>query len=198
MQGRLEGILDGVYPRDERQVAQVLDDTRHLARLVEDLGTLAHAEGGTLKLEKTPTDIGVLLEDVATSLQPDADARGIRIKVTAPAGLPLVEVDGLRIREVMINLISNALRYSPAGDVVSVEAAADEQTLTLRVRDRGPGIAASDLPHIFDRFHKGSSSTGSGLGLTIAHGLVAAHGGTIRAQSSPGEGTTMIVSLPLI
>jgi signal transduction histidine kinase len=196
MQGRLEGILDGVYPRDERQVAQVLDDTRHLARLVEDLGTLAHAEGGTLKLEKVPTDIGVLLEDVASSLQPDADARSIRIQVTAPGTLPLVDVDAVRIREVMINLISNALRYSPPDGVVSVEAAADEQTLTLRVRDRGAGIAESDLPHIFDRFHNGSSSTGSGLGLTIAQGLVAAHGGTIRAQSSPGD-TTMIVTLPL-
>jgi two-component system sensor histidine kinase BaeS len=116
--------------------------------------------------------------------------------VTAPGTLPLVDVDAVRIREVMINLISNALRYSPPDGVVSVEAAADEQTLTLRVRDRGAGIAESDLPHIFDRFHKGSSSTGSGLGLTIAQGLVAAHGGTIRAQSSPGD-TTMIVTLPL-
>jgi signal transduction histidine kinase len=197
MQGRLEGILDGVYPRDERQVAQVLDDTKHLARLVEDLGTLAHTEGGTLKLEKTPTDIGVLLEDVALSLQPDADARNIRIQVIAPGALPLVDVDAVRIREVMINLMSNALRYSPPGGVVSVEAAADEQTLTLRVRDRGPGIATADLPHIFDRFHKGSSSTGSGLGLTIAQGLVVAHGGTIRAESSPGQGTMMVVRLPL-
>jgi two-component system sensor histidine kinase BaeS len=195
MQGRLEGILDGVYPRDERQIAQVLDDTRHLARLVEDLGTLAHTEGGTLKLEKVPTDIGVLLEDVALSLQPEADTRKIRIQVTAPAALPLVEVDAVRIREVMINLISNALRYSPANDVVSVEAATEGQSLVMRVRDRGPGIPAADLPHIFDRFHKGSSSTGSGLGLTIAQGLVVAHGGTIRAQSSPGD-TTMVVTLP--
>ncbi len=197
MQGRLEGILDGVYPRDERQVAQVLDDTRHLARLVEDLGTLAHTEGGTLTLARVPTDIGVLLEDVAASLQPEADARNITIQVSAPAGLPLVEADGVRLREVLINLISNALRYSPAGGTVSVDALAADQTMSIRVRDRGPGIAAAELPHVFNRFHKGPSSTGSGLGLTIAQNLVTAHGGTLRAESREGEGTTMIVALPI-
>ena len=197
MQGRLEGILDGVYPRNEQQVAQVLDDTRHLARLVEDLGTLAHTEAGTLRLEKEPTDIGVLLEDVAALLGPEADARRVTIQVAAPSGMPLVDVDPVRLREVMINLISNALRYSPAGGNVSVHAATDKERLTIQVGDRGPGITPTDLPRIFDRFHKGASSTGSGLGLTIAHNLVVAHGGTLGAESREGEGTVMKVILPL-
>ena len=197
MQGRLEGMLDGVYPRDERQIVQVLDDTRHLSRLVEDLGTLAHTEGGTLALQKAPTDLGVLVEDVAVSLQPEADARDVAIQVTAPSGLPLVDVDAVRLREVLFNLISNALRYSPAGQAVTVDAAVDDHTIHIEVRDRGPGISATDLPHIFERFHKGATSTGSGLGLTIAHNLVAAHGGTLQAESREGEGAVMRVVLPL-
>jgi two-component system sensor histidine kinase BaeS len=149
-----------------------------------------------LTLEKEPTDIGVLLEDIAVSLQPEGDARGISIRVDAPDGLPPAEVDAVRLREVMTNLIANALRYSPAGEVVSVDVSAAGGAVIIRVRDRGAGIAPEDLPHIFDRFHKGASSTGSGLGLTIAHNLVAAHGGTIRAESRPGEGTTMVVVVP--
>jgi signal transduction histidine kinase len=164
---------------------------------VEDLGTLAHTEGGTLTLQKAPTDLGVLVEDVAVSLQPEADAREVAIQVTAPPGLPLVDVDALRLREVLFNLISNALRYSPAGQAVTVEVSIDNQAIRIQVRDRGAGISAADLPHIFERFHKGATSTGSGLGLTIAHNLVAAHGGTLRAESGEGEGTVMTVILPL-
>jgi len=183
---------------DTARLRQIIThQTGHLSRLVEDLGTLAHTEGGTLTLQKAPTDIGVLLEDVAVSLQPEADARDVAIQVTAPAGLPLVDVDAVRLREVMFNLISNALRYSPAGQAITVDAAIDDRTISIQVRDRGPGIPAIDLPHIFERFHKGASSTGSGLGLTIAHNLVAAHGGTLRAESGEGEGTAMTVVIPL-
>ena len=194
MQGRLEGMLDGVYPRDERQVAQVLDDARHLARLVEDLRTLAHTESGTLKLEREPVDIGVLLEEVAAFLQPEADPRGISIRV-AGEGQMVADVDAVRLREVVSNLASNAIRYSPAHGVVVIEGDATDDTVTIRIRDSGPGIPSDELTHIFDRFHKGAASTGSGLGLTIAHNLVTAHGGTIRAESREGAGTTMIVTL---
>ena len=91
----------------------------------------------------------------------------------------------------LFNLISNALRYSPAGQAITVGATVDERTISIHVRDRGPGISASDLPHVFERLHKGASSTGSGLGLTIAHNLVAAHFGTLSVESREGEGTVM-------
>ncbi len=196
LQGRLEGMLDGVYPRDQQQVAQALEDTRLLARLIEDLRTLSHAESGTLALSKEPTDLAILLADAAASMRAQADARQVAIDVRAAGDLPAVEIDPVRIREVVTNLLSNAVRYSPPGTSVVVETEADQANITIRVRDRGEGIAAEDLPHVFDRFHKGSASTGSGLGLTIARNLVAAHGGTLRADSRSGEGTTMTVALP--
>jgi two-component system sensor histidine kinase BaeS len=109
----------------------------------------------------------------------------------------LIEIDPLRIREVVMNLLSNAVRYSPVGSTVWVEAEAGADSVVVRVRDNGPGISAEDLPHIFDRFYKGTTSSGSGLGLTIARGLVTAHGGTIAAVSHPDTGTTMTVTLPI-
>lgn len=197
MQGRLEGMIDGVYPRDERHVTQVLDDTRLLARLVEDLRTLAHSESGSLTLQKEPTDIGVLVDEALTSLKPEAEAREVTMRGDLPPDLPLMDVDPLRIREVVLNLVSNAIRYAGAGKAVDATVDLQPQAVTLRVRDNGPGIAPEDLPHIFDRFQKGATSGGSGLGLTIAHNLVAAHGGTIRAESRVGLGTTVIVTLPI-
>lgn len=197
MQGRLEGMLDGVYPADEQHVAQVLEDTRLLARLVEDLRTLAHSESGTLPLEKEPTDLGVLIEEVRTAFRPEADARGVAIETRASADLPLLTIDPLRIREVIANLVANAVRHTPANGLVSIEAALLADTMIVRVRDTGPGIAPGDLPHVFDRFYKGRGSTGSGLGLTIARNLVRAHGGSLDAESEPGEGTTMVVRLPI-
>jgi signal transduction histidine kinase len=189
LQGRIEGLLDGVYPRDETHLAELLDETRHLARLVEDLGTLAHAEAGALELRKEPVDLGDLVREVAASLP-----RPIVVEV--PAELPALEVDPLRIRQVLLNLLANALRHTPAEGVVSVEVEARPQWMLIRVRDTGSGIAPEDLPHLFERFQKGSDSRGSGLGLPIARKLVLAHGGEIGIESVVGEGTEVTVSLP--
>lgn len=196
MQGRLEGMVDGVYPRDDAHVAQVLEETRLLARLVDDLRTLAHSESGTLRLDKEPTDLAVLLNDAVASASPAAAQRQVRVTARIATDLPLLEIDPVRIREVVSNLLANAVRYSPANGDVVLEAAADNRQVTIRVRDAGPGISAADLPHIFDRFYRGATSTGSGLGLTIARNLVTAHGGTLTAESLVGAGTTMTVTLP--
>ncbi len=197
VQGRLEGMLDGIYPRDETQIAAALQETRMLARLVEDLRTLAHTESGTLALQKESTDIGVLVNDAISSFAADAAGRRVDLDVAVAPDLPLIEVDPLRIREVLVNLISNALRHTPEGGRVTVSASPWEEAIELTVRDTGSGIPAPDLPKIFDRFYKGRSSRGSGLGLTIARNLVVAHGGDIRADSVEGKGTIISVLLPL-
>jgi signal transduction histidine kinase len=197
LQGRLEGMLDGVYPRDEGQIAAVLQETRMLARLVEDLRTLAHTESGTLTLQKESTDLAILLTDTAASFAAEASERRIQLDVDAAVNMPLVDVDPVRIREVLTNLISNALRHTSENGRVSVTASAQPETIVIAVSDSGRGIPAEDLPRIFDRFYKGHGSRGSGLGLTIARNLVVAHGGEIQADSEEGKGTTMRVILTL-
>lgn len=197
IQGRAEGMLDGVYPRDELHVRQVLEEARMLGRLVEDLRTSAHAESGTLALRREPTDLGVLIEDAAAAFGPEAGLRTIRVETRVASDLPPMDVDPHRIREVLANLLTNALRHSPDGGVVSVECDLDATAAALRVIDRGPGIPPRDLPRIFDRFYKGPASTGSGLGLSIARSLVVAHGGAIVAENRVGGGTTITVTLPV-
>jgi signal transduction histidine kinase len=198
MQGRLEGIVDGVYPADTAHVQQVLDDTRMLARLVEDLRTLAHSESGTLTLQRESTDVSALVHEVLAMFRAAASSAGVRLVVRTPEGVPPLEVDPVRIREVLTNLVSNALRYSPAGGTVAVDIDPAAPAVTIRVNDEGPGIPAVDLPHIFDRFYKGTSSDGSGLGLTIARNLMLAHGGTLTAANRPDGGTTFVATLPIV
>jgi len=197
IQGRLEGLLDGVYPRDDQTIGVVIDETRLLARLVDDLRTLANAESGTLNLKKDPTDLAILIQDVVRSFSTDAQERHVALVVDAPADLPLVTVDPLRIREVIANVISNALHHTPGGGTVSIAAQVRNEQVSVTVTDTGSGIGPEELPKVFERFYKGRSSRGSGLGLTIAKNLVSAHGGAIRAESAAGSGTTVSFTLPL-
>jgi two-component system OmpR family sensor kinase/two-component system sensor histidine kinase BaeS len=207
MQGKLEGLLDGVYPRDEAQLQQLLEETHVLSRLVEDLRTLALSESGALKLQKEPIDLGGLARDVAGSFGGEATARHVTLEVNSPDELPLIEIDPVRIREVMTNLLSNALRHTPSGGSVIVRVAAWprgsesrvpqlESRIVVEVCDTGRGMTPDAIARAFDRFYKGSESRGSGLGLTIARSLVAAHGGEIHASSEPGRGTTITFTLP--
>jgi len=198
VQGRLEGLLDGVYPRDDAHVSEVLADTRILGRLIDDLRTLASSESGALSLQREATDLVVLVHDVVRSLAADAQGAGVTIRIGQSMNLPLADVDPLRIREVVVNLVTNALHHTPAGGVVSIDGEAKNDRVVMTVADTGAGVAADDLPKIFDRFYKGAGSRGSGLGLTIARNLIVAHGGEIRATSEPGTGTTIVFTLPVI
>jgi signal transduction histidine kinase len=197
MQGKLEGLLDGVYPRDEGQLQQLLEETHVLSRLIEDLRTLALSEGGALKLQKEPIDLGGLARDVAGSFSGDAAARHVTLEVDAPDDLPPIEIDPVRIREVITNLLSNALRHTPPGGSARVRVAVTPSgAMSVDVRDTGSGMTPEAIARAFDRFYKGSGSRGTGLGLTIARSLVAAHGGEIHASSEPGRGTTIAFTLP--
>lgn len=199
IQGNLEGLIDDVYPRDDAHLASILEETRVLSRLIDDLRTLALAEAGALKLQKEPTDLAGLANEAIASFRAQANAAGIQLYAKAPADLPLLEVDPARIREVLENLISNALRFTPGGGEIRVEVAldGDARRVAVSVSDNGAGIPPQDLPHIFDRFFKSRDSRGTGLGLAIAKNLVGAHGGEIRAESEAGKGTTIRFTLPI-
>jgi len=198
IQGNLEAMLDGVYPPDEAHLGPILEETRVLSRLIDDLRTLSLAESGVLELHREPTDLGVLAGEVAATFRGQAEAAGVTLRAEVPGETPLVEVDPLRIREVLANLTANAVRHTPGGGEVRLSAAveANGRRVWMTVIDTGRGIPPEDLPHIFDRFYKSADSTGSGLGLAIAKNLVAAHGGEIHAESTPA-GTTFRFTLPV-
>ena len=197
MQGNLEALLDGLYPADAQHLEPILDETRVISRLVDDLRTLSLAEAGALALHREPTDIGGLVADSVASFRPQADGAGVALLTAIDAALPQLEVDPVRLREVLSNLLSNALRYTQSGGNVRVGASTLDGHVRVSVHDTGPGIAADALPHVFDRFYKSEESRGAGLGLAIAKSLVVAHGGEIEAVSEAGQGTDMRFTLPV-
>jgi two-component system OmpR family sensor kinase/two-component system sensor histidine kinase BaeS len=208
IQGNLEGILDGVYAPTAEHIDATLQETRTLARLVDDLRTLSLAESGQLPLHLEEVDVHDLLADVATSFGPQAESAGIHLCVDADASVPLTLYgDPGRLDQVLGNLVSNALRHTPPGGSITLGAAAmqtaDGSQVQLTVADTGEGIAAKDLPFIFDRFWRADRArthvggTGSGLGLAITGQLVKAHGGTITVSSTQGVGTTFSITLPV-
>jgi signal transduction histidine kinase len=194
--GNLEAVLDGVYPADAAHLTPILDETRVMERLIDDLRTIALSEAGTLTQHPEPTDPDVLVGEVLHAFTPVATADGVTLTTEPTGDLPILDVDPVRIREVLSNLVANALRHTPAGGTVTVGGSADARSVVLVVRDTGPGIDPALLPHVFDRFVKGAASRGSGLGLAIARGLVEAHGGTISVEAPVGGGTTFRVELP--
>jgi len=190
IQGNVEGMLDGVYPADETRLRSILEETQLLSRLVDDLRTLALAESGSLQVKREATDLVALIRETVAGFGSRAEAGAVKLETALVESL-LVQVDPVRIREVLSNLISNALRYSPRGGTVRIGFNGQ----TISVQDDGPGIASADLPHIFERFYKSSDSGGMGLGLSIAKVLVEAHGGEIHAESEPGKGTRISFTL---
>jgi two-component system sensor histidine kinase BaeS len=192
IQGRLEGIVDGVYAPTADQIAALAGEARTLSRLVDDLGALARAESAELDLCKEPTDLAPLLRDVAASFTSDA---GPSVQVDA-GELPAISIDPVRIREVVSNVVSNAVRYAGSHGAVTMKALARDRDIGIEVSDTGPGIPPDRLPSIFERFSKDPASPGSGLGLAIASALVRAHGGHIRAENGPAGGAIVRITLP--
>jgi signal transduction histidine kinase len=195
--GSLEAMVDGVHPTDAQHLAAILDETRVMERLIDDLRTVALSEAGTLTLHREPTDPDVLIDEVVRSFEAAAGTAGVSVTAEVPEDLPILDIDPVRLREVLANLVGNAIRHTPSGGTVVIRGEVTGDRLVLRVADTGPGIDAVVLPHVFDRFVKGAGSGGSGLGLAIARHLVAAHGGTLEVEATGSTGTTFRASLPL-
>jgi len=191
IRGQAEAIADGVYPGDATHVSPILDATETLDRLVEDLRTLVLTDAGNLVLHKDATDLGALAADTVESFKTQAEAAHVTLTAEAADNLPPIDVDPARIRSVLGNLLSNALRHTPAGGSVEVAVSGSGDEVVVTVADTGEGISPELLPHVFERFVKGATSPGSGLGLAIAHDIVAAHGGKLEIQSAAGSGTTI-------
>jgi len=199
IQGNLEAMLDGVFPLTQESLAPVYEETLQLGKLVEDLRELTLAEAGTLPLERQKLELAELVERTCEAVRPMAQEEGIEIETELEHG-SVVEADPHRIRQVLGNILANAVRYSPPGGTVRVTLKREGDEAVISVRDQGPGIPPEDLPHIFERFYKVDRSRneeGSGLGLAIAKAIVEAHGGKIWAESVVGKGTTISFSLPL-
>jgi len=202
VQGNLEALLDGVYELNLENVAAIHRQSTLLSRLVADLRDLALADAGQLRLEWQLVDMSAIILQVNAGLETQAQEKGVTLQVDLPEALPPIKGDEQRLKQVLFNLISNALRHTPTGGTITTIGEAKEDRLLIRVRDTGDGIPPQDLPHIFDRFYRADRSRaratgGSGLGLTISKRIVEAHGGQIWVESWLGVGSTFAFSLPL-
>ena len=204
IQGNLEGLRDGVYDPSPDHLDLVLDETRNLSRLVEDLRLLAVAEAGQLRMKPQMLDVRQLLVDVRDAFTAQADEAGISLAVEVSSPVPPLYADPQRLGQVLGNLLANSLQHTPSGGLVTLGAEADSEwrEVQLWVADTGEGIPGEDLPYLFDRFYRTDKSRtrstgGAGLGLPIARQLVRAHGGRIGVESQLGQGTRFTVALPV-
>jgi two-component system sensor histidine kinase BaeS len=195
IRAQAEGIADGVYPGDPTHLAPILKATETMERLVEDLRTLALAEAGALRIAQERVDMADVLTEVTDSHRPAAEEAGVAL--SAEAEPAVVTGDATRLRSVVDNLVTNALRHTSAGGSVQVRGRREGDSVMVEVADTGSGIPPEQLPHVFERFTKGPDSPGSGLGLAIAQGIVQAHGGELTVESEVGRGSTFRVRLAL-
>ena len=199
---QLEAMLDGIYDFSTENIQSVLAQNRLLTRLVEDLRILTLADSGELYLERVEADFIALVRRVVNQFMPQAEARKISISIIGGESCPHPKIDTDRIAQVLGNLLSNALRYTPEGGQIRLICSHSYKDITLMVHDSGIGIAPEALPHIFERFYRGDRSRsrsegGSGLGLTIARKIIRAHGGDLTAQKHAEGGALFTLFLPL-
>ena len=199
----LEALQDGIYPLTAENLAPVIDQNHLLTRLVEDLRTLALTDAGQIELECSPINLPALVARVIERFQPQATSQQVSL-ILSPTdpSIPPILVDPTRFEQMLTNLLSNALRYTPPGGRIEVALAALQGVIRLSVHDSGPGIPAESLPYIFERFYRGDKSRtrsegGSGLGLAIARNLARAHGGDLIAANHASGGALFTLTLPM-
>lgn len=206
VQGFAELLLlerEKLSPKQAETVEVILDNTRHLVRLLNDLLDLARSDAGRLTIRPERTGATSLIEDAVRTMRAQLDARGQKLSLEIEPDLPQIEADRDRIRQVLVNLLTNANEYCPQGANIGVKARRVGAEVEIDVIDDGPGIPEQQLEHIFERFSRGDAGEtqrvgGTGLGLAISKSLIDLHGGTIGAESAPGEGSTFRIRLPTI
>ncbi|MEJ2748816.1 MAG: ATP-binding protein [Anaerolineae bacterium] len=203
IQGNVEALQDGVFPLTADSLEPIRAKTNLLTRLVEDLRQLTLAETGQLPLDKTPTDLAALAQRTLADFQAVAESKQISLRINQTADLPLVNIDPQRIEQVLVNLLSNALRHTPVGGQIWVAMEEENGRVRLTVSDNGPGLSAEEAANVFERFYRvdqgrtrEENGGGSGLGLAVARSIIEAHGGQIGVKSEPGQGAAFWFTLP--
>lgn len=202
IRGYLEGLRDGVFAPDSETIESLCQEAESLNRVVDDLQEVALAEAGQLRLQRQTVRLEDVIERAVGGIRPQFAERELKLEVSIPSGLPLIEVDAGRIGQVLRNLLSNAKAHTPRGGTVTLSVSESKDWIEVRVADSGAGIASQDLPYVFERFYRADKSRtratgGAGLGLTIARQMVEAHGGQIKAASEPGQGATFTFAIPI-
>lgn len=206
IQGLSEALADDLItdPTARQETAQRIGrEVQRLRRLVADMQHMSALESGRVPLDLAPLDLHALVNETLTVLAPEFESAGLSVCNEVGPTTPLVLADSDRITQVLLNLLDNARRHTPAGGSIRITATLGEKFLTISVCDTGVGIDTADLPHIFERFYRADRSRtgatgGSGLGLSIVKAIITAHGGTIRAEGTPGQGTGIVFTLPLV
>jgi signal transduction histidine kinase len=201
LRARLENMVDGVEPTDSASLADALRQVERLGSLVDQLLDLSKLESGAVPLELTEVRVDSLLDQVVAEWKEQAGARGVRIELEPGSPGLVLRVDAERMRQVLANLLANAIRHSPDVGRVLISARADGARARLEIADEGPGIPAEDLERVFERFYRSdparsADAGGAGLGLAIARWIVELHGGTIRAAQGDPNGCRIVVELP--
>ena len=209
IKGYMEGLIDGIVPADDATFALIGEEADRLSRLVHDLQDLSRIEESGVALHIRPALVGDIIGGTVQKMRPQCEAKGVTLTAAEAPGTPRVLADHDRIQQVLLNLVDNALHYTPAGGSIRVEAgvgpretgAGDEPPVRIVVVDTGVGIPPEHLPHVFTRFYRVDKSRsrragGAGIGLTIARRLTEAHGGTLTAESEPGHGSRFTITLP--
>lgn len=196
LRSQIEALQDGVVELDDEALGSLHEETLRMGRLVADLETLASAEAAGFSLTSRPTDLAALAKDATREFAGQAESRGVELRSSLEE--VIADVDATRIRQVISNLLSNALKFTPPGGVVTLSVSAQDNTAVIRVADTGPGIPDDELPHVFDRFFRGRDvrAGGSGIGLTVARELVRAHGGELNAITPTAAGAAFEARLP--